>query len=313
MENDKIKSVALIGAGAIGSVVSRAVMSRPDVSFCLLAEGERRERLMRDGLVVNGERLRPQVMTPQEAQNVDLIVVATKYPALPAAVDAVAAVAGPQTTVLSLLNGIDSEDIIARRIGSARVLDSVTIVQGQRKDGEVIFNADVDQVVFIGERDSPEVTPRMQRLCDLFEGTCVTCVPRTDIRRDQWVKYSLNIIHNLPQAFLGVGFGAYADSSYVAAIRDALYAEICQVAAAVGVTLDERIRTPPFAADVRFSTLQDLDAHRHTEIGMFVGALIRIATERNVAIPICEFVYLIIRALEEKGDGRFSYQGNKGK
>lgn len=79
------------------------------------------------------------------------------------------------------------------------------------------------------------------------------------------------------------------------------------------MTLDERIRTPPFAADVRFSTLQDLDAHRHTEIGMFVGALIRIAAERNVAIPICEFVYLIIRALEEKGDGRFSYQGNKGK
>ena len=51
----------------------------------------------------------------------------------------------------------------------------------------------------------------------------------------------------------------------------------------------------------RYSTLQDLDAGRHTEIDMFSGALIR--------TPYNEFAYHMIKALEEKNDGRFDYSG----
>ena len=56
----------------------------------------------------------------------------------------------------------------------------------------------------------------------------------------------------------------------------------------------------------RYSTLQDLDAGRHTEIDMFSGALIRMG--RELGIPT-EFAYHMIKALEEKNDGRFDYRG----
>lgn len=60
-------------------------------------------------------------------------------------------------------------------------------------------------------------------------------------------------------------------------------------------------------ADARFSTLQDLDAGRHTEIEMFAGEMIRMGKEYGIDVPYCEYTYYLIRALEEKNDGKFDY------
>ena len=57
----------------------------------------------------------------------------------------------------------------------------------------------------------------------------------------------------------------------------------------------------------RFSTLQDLDAKRHTEIDMFAGEMIRMGKEYGIATPYCEYTYHLIKALEEKNDGKFEY------
>ena len=57
----------------------------------------------------------------------------------------------------------------------------------------------------------------------------------------------------------------------------------------------------------RYSTLQDLDAHRHTEIEMFSGALIRMGQELGIPTPYNEYTYHMIKAMEEKNDGLFDY------
>lgn len=57
----------------------------------------------------------------------------------------------------------------------------------------------------------------------------------------------------------------------------------------------------------RYSTLQDLDAGRHTEIDMFSGALMRMGQELGIPTPYNEYTYHMIKALEEKNDGMFDY------
>ena len=57
----------------------------------------------------------------------------------------------------------------------------------------------------------------------------------------------------------------------------------------------------------RYSTLQDLDAGRHTEIDMFSGALMRMGKELGIPTPYNEYTYHIIKGLEEKNDGKFDY------
>lgn len=63
----------------------------------------------------------------------------------------------------------------------------------------------------------------------------------------------------------------------------------------------------------KFSTLQDIEAGRHTEIDMFSGALMRMGKELGIPTPYNEYTYHMIKALEEKNDGKFDYRGKNDK
>lgn len=103
-------------------------------------------------------------------------------------------------------------------------------------------------------------------------------------------------------------FQAYIDSTYVHHIAASLWKEVSQVANAKGIPLQEELilfQGPK--PDARFSTLQDLDEGRHTEIEMFAGEMMRMGKECQIAVPYCEYTYHLIKALEEKNDGKFEY------
>ena len=130
-----------------------------------------------------------------------------------------------------------------------------------------------------------------------------------------WSKFRLNVCNNLPQAILGAGVGCYRDSVHMKTISDGLKGELEAIAQAKGIDLSKTEASsrrgsavPPSA---RYSTLQDLDAGRHTEIDMFSGALIRMGKELGIPTPYNEYTYHMIKALEEKNDGRFNYTGDE--
>lgn len=125
----------------------------------------------------------------------------------------------------------------------------------------------------------------------------------------------MNVCNNLPQAILGAGVGCYRDSVHMQAISDGLRQELEAIAAAKGIDISKADKSssrgsavPPSA---RYSTLQDLDAKRHTEIDMFSGALMKMGRELGIPTPYNEYTYHMIKALEEKNDGLFDYSGNE--
>lgn len=105
----------------------------------MIAEGERAERLKK-GCRINGVTYNPEVWTPQEAQGVDLLVVCLKYGALPEAMGSIRTAVGENTTVMSLMNGVDSEELIAAEIGAAPVLPSlIKVASHQEEDGYILI------------------------------------------------------------------------------------------------------------------------------------------------------------------------------
>ena len=259
--------VALIGAGAVGAYFIYGFTNQNDISFCVVAEGERAERLRKEGIVINEQTYYPEIKSPEEAKGADLILVCTKHHGLHSTLDMIETMTEEHTTVVSLLNGIDSEEIIAERIGKEHLLYSVMRISSERRNGKIHFVPETTIGVSIGEKQNPEPTERVLAFAELMKRAGLKCTIEKDILLNQWEKYSMNIIYNLPQAVLGVGFGAYYDSRNVAAIRDRMFEEVCKVAKAEGIPLtkqgDWRSVCSPQA---RFSTLQDLDAGRHTEI-----------------------------------------------
>ena len=202
----KINTVAILGAGAIGSYFIYGFSAAPEIDFCLIAKGERKERLERDGLCINDKIYKPKVKTPEEARGVDLLLVSTKYNGLRDALEDIRTVVGPHTTVLSLLNGIDSEEIIGTVIDPARIAYSLMRINSERKGNSVTFNAEKTPGLFVGEKDSREETERLLAIRELLAKTPLRYHFCEDIISEQWLKFTLNIAYNLPQAVLGTGY-----------------------------------------------------------------------------------------------------------
>lgn len=310
----EIKSVALLGAGAVGSYIIWGLSKLPDIRFGIIAEGSRAARLRDEGCTINNVTYHPQVWSPQEAKGVDLLIVALKYGALPGALASIREAVGPDTTVMSLMNGVDSEELIGAQVGDEKVIRSLIKVASHKEEDGYHFDPDATLGIIFGEEHAPFESERVRAIVALFEGTGIHYRVTDEIRAEMWSKFRLNVCNNLPQAILGAGVGCYRDSEHMKAISEGLRRELEAIAAAKGIDLrkvDTSGRGSAVPPTARYSTLQDLDAKRHTEIDMFSGALMRMGEELGIPTPYNEYTYHMIKALEEKNDGKFDYIGNE--
>lgn len=308
-----IKKVAVLGAGAVGSYVIWGLSNNKDITLGVIASAERNKRLKNQGLTINGTKYTPEVWTPEEAKDVDLLIVCLKYGNLRGALDDIQTVVGENTTVMSLMNGVDSEEIIAEKIDKSHILYSFIKVASQKKEDGYHFDPETTVGIYFGELEEPYESKRVKAVNDLFEDTGLHWTITEYIQEEIWGKYRLNICNNLPQAILGAGVGCYEDSEHMGAIREGLRKEVVAVAKAKGIDLSiidaKSGRGSAVKASARYSTLQDLDAGRHTEIDMFSGAMMRMGKELGISTPYNEYTYHMIKALEEKNDGLFEYHG----
>lgn len=309
----EIKKVAVLGAGAVGSYVIWGLSGKKTVELGVIAEGARAERLKRDGCSINGAVYRPHVWTPREASSADLLVVSLKYGMLPGALDSIKAAVGENTIVMSLMNGVDSEEIIAEKVGERHILYSLIKVASRRGNDGCHFDPETTIGIVFGETKAPFASERVRAVEELFAGTGIHYRSTEFIREEIWSKFRLNVCNNLPQAILGAGVGCYQDSAHMKVISDGLRSELEAVAAAKGIDMSKADPSAAIGSAVppsaRYSTLQDLDAGRHTEIDMFSGALVRMGKELGIPTPYNEYTYHMIKALEEKNDGLFDYAG----
>ncbi len=274
----KLEKVAVLGAGAVGAYVLWGLSEKPGIRLGVVAEGERARRLQ-NGIGINGKVYHPEVWTPEEAHGADLLIVALKYGALPGALDSIRQVVGEHTIVMSLMNGVDSEEIIGEVIDPSQIVHSLIKVASEREGNQVVFDPETTIGIVYGEADLSRGTGRIEALNDLFAGTGLHYRATDVILTEIWSKFRLNVPNNQAQAMVGCGVGAYRDSVHVAFLRDRLREEVDRIAEKKGIDFDKADTSSTFGSKVRdrarYSTLQDLDAGRHTEVDMFAGAVMR--------------------------------------
>jgi len=307
----ELKKVAIIGAGAVGCYILWGLSQKETIEVSVIADGERKGRFERDGFFINDKHYKPVIKTPEEAHGADLAIVSVKYHALQSAVSDIKRIVDDHTVVMSLMNGVDSEEVIAKAIDERQIVYSVIKVASERRDNKIRFDPETTIGVIFGEKDGKS-TERTQAIADLFAGTGLHYRETDVILTEIWSKFRLNVGSNQPQAMLGVGVGAYSDSEHVAAIKDGLVKELEAIAKAKGIDFSAADPSSFGGSKVfkraKYSTLQDLDAKRHTEVDMFSGALVRMGKELGIPTPYNEFTYHMIKALEEKNDGLFDYE-----
>ena len=299
----RIERVVLLGAGAVGSLYVPPLHDLDPGLLRVVAGGARRERLLAEGLTVNGRRLGVRVVAPGEpAAPADLLLVAVKHHHLERAMADARGLVGPGTIVLSLLNGISSEGVLERGLG-VEALPAFVLGTDSVREGTCSRHSSMG-VVWFGARSDDPSDPRVVAVRDLFDRARIPYRVPAEILREQWFKFMLNVGVNQVSAVLRAPYGAFADVPEVRELTRAASLEAIAVALKEGIPLSpadvDRI-FPILGAltrDGKTSMLQDVEAGRKTEVEIFAGAVVELGRRHGVATPVNAVLGRMIVALE---------------
>lgn len=301
-----IERMAIIGKGAVGLLygsIAAKHLGTDAVTFVM--DDARFERHRGDHVVINGEPCEISTAPVSSLTGLapfDLVVLAVKATGLNQALDTMEALVGPDTRIISLLNGVRSEEIIAGRFGWQNTV--LSVAQGM----DAVFLESNLTYTHAGEirlGASPNTAPGVVEDIDAFFSRAgIPHVVEKDIRRRMWTKLMLNVGINQTCMAYGGTYGSASEPGeqnrcFVAAMRETM-----AVARAEGVELTERDLNEMAALIASLdpagmpSMAQDRIAQRPTEVEEFAGTIIRLAEHHDILVPQNRWLYDRIRAIE---------------
>ena len=311
---------AVAGAGAIGAYIG-AMMSRAGLDVTLFARGPHCRAMQEHGVrVIRADgsfEARPRVVDTIEAiGTVDVVFLGVKAHSLPELAPRLPALFGPETTVVSMQNGIpwwyfsgnerletvDPGGVIAKVIESRRVIGSIVYLSTEIVEPGVIRHIESNRVT-IGEPDGAR-SERCRSISEALVAAGLRAPVTTHIRQEIWVKLLGNIAFNPISALTGATLAAMLRDPAVAKLVRSIMAETEALAHHVGiempVTIDQRIAGAEKVGEHKTSMLQDLEAGRPLELEAIVGAPLELGDRLGTNMPHTRTVYACAKLLENQ-------------
>ncbi len=304
MRAHEIRRVGVVGAGGLGVVYAAQLNTVTDLEVAFLAAGRRAERLQRDGVILNAQPVPVRVdHLERNIDPFDLVIVAVKHPQLTQAIDEMAPAVGPDTLILSVLNGIDSEERLAERYGRHRILYGVALgIDALRTGNRITYSS--QGTLFIGRAENDPADSAVRAVAELFERCGLKLEVPKDMLRVLWWKFMINVGINQVAAVLGLPFGRFRENTYAMRLMDSAMLEVVTLARKqnidVGPADVEKWHEimQSLASDGKPSMLQDIEAERKTEVEMLAGTVLRLAEEFGIPAPLNAVLFDMLRARE---------------
>ena len=303
---NKVKNVIICGLGAIGTIYAARIADAGNINLKILLDEERIEKYKTNPTVFNNKEYSFDYITGDYCGfNADLIIIATKNRGLMEAVDAVKNFVNENTVFISLLNGISSEDVIASVYGFDKVLYSYYIGHTSTRQGRSIVHDGVYKTVF-GEKDNQQLSKNVLTVKEFFDSTGIPYEIPVDMDYSRWWKFLVNVGYNQASAVLNASYGVFQNSERANNLAINLMQEAADLAKAMGVKNTHQLIAQvldvikTMLPETRTSMLQDIDAKRQTEVGIFAGYIVESAKKYSISVPYNKVVLDIISAIDEK-------------
>ena len=304
MPEHNIKTVSLIGLGALGIMYAQKLQAAlPENGLRIIAGAGRIQRYQSQGVYCNGQPCRFHYVTPEEpVEPAGLVLICTKSTGLDQAVSAIAGHVGPETILMSAINGITSEEIIAKAYGPERVIYAVAQNTDATRVGTRLTYHSVGSLA-IGERDR-SVSPRLLRVKALLDSAGIGCELPENILRHQWSKFMFNVGLNQVVTVFETNYGGVQKEGEARAMMLDAMDEVRRLSLLAGIGLTE--------ADIQYwmdnlavlgpeckpSMRQDAEAHRPTELALFAQTVRELGKKYGMATPVNDYLYDRITAIE---------------
>ena len=308
----EIKNVIICGLGAVGLTYGGKFRGklrgkfrgkyRSVCSLKVLADKERVDKYIKNPPVLNGEKLEFDYITPDtKAEKADLVIITTKNDGLDSAIEYIRNFVGENTIIISLLNGVTSEEKIAKVYGRDKVLHAYFIGHSAVREGNKVTQDGVGKICF----GSPykENRNKVQNLKEFFEKYGIDYEIPEDILYSLWLKFTFNTYANQLSAILKIPFGQMK-GKYFENMAKAVISEVTKIAEKEGVNTKNLERDALdclklMCPEGKTSMLQDIEAGRKTEVDIFSGEVIRKGRKYGIPTPYNELLYNMIKFIED--------------
>ncbi|MEX2644489.1 MAG: 2-dehydropantoate 2-reductase [Acetobacterales bacterium] len=317
--------LCVFGAGAIGGLIGGR-LAAAGMDPLLVARGAQLAALRDGGLRLEsaaGAAAVPVRATDrpdlEEVQGV--VFVCLKAHGLPAAAEGIAALCGPDTALVMVLNGIpwwyfhrlggphhghriemlDPGGRIARALDPARVIGCVAHAAAHVEAPGHVVSVGNERFI-LGEPDGSD-SPRLRAACKAMADAGMQPEPGARIRDDIWLKLSGNAALNPISVLTGATMVEMCRDPDMRALVERIMGECRAVGQALGarfaVDVPTRIGWADSLGMFRPSTLQDYEAGRPLEIDPLVGVVPELGRLCGISTPVTETVYSMVKSKAE--------------
>lgn len=305
-------SIAIVGAGAIGCYYgARLALAGSDVKFLMRRD---RDHVREHGLTLrerDGTRRLERVQVHADAHSigpVDLVVVTLKTTANSLLAEVLPPLLGPRTAVLTLQNGLGSEELIAGIAGGERVLGGLCFIAVTREGAGELVGYHTPGLITLGEHGRPP-GERAEAIAALLRGAGVRVRVARRLEEARWQK----LIWNVPFNGLAIAAGGIptdrilATPEHAARVRP-LMDELAEAGRRFGFEISpEFIQgqidvTPPMGA-YKPSSLVDYLAGREVEVEAIWGEPLRRARAAGIEMPRLAALYEELKRLTNRAAG----------
>lgn len=297
--------VAVYGAGGVGGYFGgRLALAGADVHF--IARGEHLDALQRDGLHVDSvyddfDVDVPATDEPADIGTCDVVLFTVKSTDTEDAASNLDPLLHDETAVISLQNGLDNEEKIAAEIGREHVMGGVAYILSIIADPGVVEHTGGPTSIVVGELDGvrSDRAERFIEWCGRADG--MEADLSEAIQTDLWEKTAFICAHAGMTATVRLPVGEIRAQDESWAMYRRILNEVCRVGRASDIDLPDGTvdHWMDFAADLgsdSYSSLHyDLVHDKPMELDALHGEIVRRGRETDVAVPMNEAVYAILR------------------
>jgi 2-dehydropantoate 2-reductase len=302
-----INNVYIVGLGAMGSMYAAKLQDINPSLVKVIASAERIKNYQNSGIKVNGKLYEFNYVQPSDHSQppppADLIIVAVKSPQLASAINDLSGFVHDDTIVISLLNGISSEEQIGEKIGMKHLLFAYGVGMDAVREGNMVTYSNPGRIVF-GEKEDSTDSQRVQAVKELFDKAAIPNHIPTDMYKALWFKFMMNTGINQASAVLKAPYGQFQQNKEARKLMLMAAEEVIALSHKMGIFLgqediDEFTRiVDGLGPEGKTSMLQDIEAGRKSEVELFAGTVIELGQKYQVPTPVNETLYTIIKALE---------------
>lgn len=294
-----MKKVVICGLGAVGLTYAAKFYSK-EVELKILVNKERLEKFKLQKPIFNGKEYNFDYILPDEKFEADLIIIATKNQGLKSAISYIKNCVSNNTKVISLINGISSEDEIRAVYPNNKIIKSYFIGHSAMRTNNYVTQDGVGKIVM--ESDSE---------LEKFLSDCGICyeVPN-DIDYSMWLKFTLNVFSNQTSAILKMTFGEMQNNKEFIKFAEKIIKEVKTIAEKRGIKNLQNLEKDCASAlgamceNGKTSMLQDILSGNKTEVDIFSGEIIRLGKLYGVDTPYNQVLYDLIKIEEERNEHR---------